>query len=98
MLVLAVAPGPSSAAQSTDTLSGNYRLHFEQTTKSCGQKIPPLDVDVAFEFSRSNVSMKFPSGFLGISLLDVKFNPGTGIFKDQLMKRSAWAPYRPTFL
>jgi len=73
-----------SAALSTDALSGEYRLHFEQVSKSCGSKISPVDVNVEFVFSESNVTMKFPSGFLGIDILNAKFDSQTGSFNDQL--------------
>lgn len=77
----------SLAAPSPESLSGNYNLHFEQTSKSCGAKISPVDVDVAINFSDSRINMKFPSGFLGINILDAKYDSQNGTFKDQLKQR-----------
>lgn len=92
LFFLAGLHSSSLAAQSTEELSGDYRLHFEQTSKSCGAKIAPVDVDVALVFSGSNVRMKFPSSFLGISILDTKFNPQSGTFNEQLKQRVNLGP------
>jgi len=75
-----------SAAGSPASLSGDYRLHFEQTSKSCGAKISPVDINVTFNFSDTNVTMSFPNGFLGIDFLDAKFDPRTGIVTDHLQQ------------
>ena len=77
----------SMAAPSAKSLSGNYQLHFEQTSKNCGAKISPVDVKVAIKFSDTHINMKFPSGFLGIDILDAKYNAQNGTFKDQLKQR-----------
>lgn len=49
--------------------------------------IAPVDVNVSITFSDSHVRMNFPSGFLGINLLNAKFDPQTGTFSDQLQQR-----------
>ena len=74
----------SRAAQSPASLSGDYQLHFEQTSKTCGDKISPVDVKVTINFSDTDVTMKFPSSFLGINILKAKYNPQSGTFDDQL--------------
>jgi len=86
------------AAQSPDSLSGDYRLHFEQTSKTCGAKISPVDTNVTLNFSDSNVSMKFPRGFLGINLLNAKFNSQTGTVKDHLEQRVSLGPAEATLI
>ena len=73
-----------TAAQSPASLSGDYQLHFEQTSKTCGDKISPVDVKVTINFSDTDVTMKFPSGFLGINILKAKYNSQAGTFNDQL--------------
>lgn len=84
------------AAQSPDSLSGDYRLHFEQTSKTCGAKISPVDIDVTLNFSDTNVAMKFPGGFLGINFLDAKFDPQTGTVNDHLERRVSLGPTEAT--
>jgi hypothetical protein len=86
LLLIASVPGSAFAAQSVDGLSGKYRLHFEQTSKSCGEKLPPVEVDVTFVFSATQVNLKFPSGFLGFNLLDLKYDPESGEFNDRLQQ------------
>jgi len=82
----------SLAAVSAKSLSGDYQLHFEQTAKSCGAKISPVDVKVTVKFSDTNINMKFPSGFLGINILDAKYNAQNGTFKDQLKQNVNLGP------
>ena len=84
------------AAQSPDSLSGDYRLHFEQTSKTCGVKISPVDTNVTLNFSDANVSMKFPRGFLGINLLNAKFDSQTGTVNDHLEQRISLGPTEAT--
>ncbi len=84
------------AAQSPDSLSGDYRLHFEQTSKTCGAKISPVDINVTLNFSDTNVAMKFPSGFLGINFLDVNFDSQTGTVNDHLEQRVSLGPTEAT--
>jgi hypothetical protein len=84
------------AALSPDTLSGDYQLQFEQTSKTCGAKISPVDISVKLTFSESNVTMSFPSGFLGINFLNAKFNPQTGAINDHLEQRVNLGPTEAT--
>jgi hypothetical protein len=84
------------AAQSPSSLSGDYRLKFEQTSKTCGAKISPVDINVTLSFSESNVTMKFPRGFLGINILKAKFNPQTGAINDHLEQRVSLGPTEAT--
>lgn len=84
------------AAQSPGSLSGEYRLHFEQTSKTCGAKISPVDINVTLNFSDTSVAMKFPSGFLGINFLDVDFDSKTGTVSDHLEQRVSLGPTEAT--
>ncbi len=84
LLFLISIPNAIIAAQSPASLSGDYQLHFEQTSKTCGDKISPVDVKVTINFSDTDVTMKFPSGFLGINILKAKYNSQAGTFDDQL--------------
>ena len=77
----------SRAAPSPASLTGDYQLYFEQTSKTCGDKISPVEVKVRIIFSDSDVTMKFPSGFLGINILKAKYNSQAGTFDDQLEQR-----------
>lgn len=84
------------AAQSPDSLSGDYRLHFEQTSKTCGTMISPVDINVTLKFSDTNVAMKFPRGFLGINVLNAKFDSQTGAVNDHLEQRVSLGPTEAT--
>ena len=86
LLLIVSIPGSAIATESADALSGKYRLHFEQTSKSCGEEIPPVDVDVAFVFSENQVSLRLPSEFLGFSLLELKYDSDSGEFNDRLQQ------------
>ena len=43
---------------------------------------------VAINFSDSNITMKFPGGFLEINILNAKYNSQNGTFKDQLKQQT----------
>ena len=75
------------AAPSPASLSGDYQIHFSQTDKNCGAKISPVDATVSINFSASSVTIKFPSGFLGINILKAKYDSQNGTFKDQIKQR-----------
>lgn len=92
LLLLIGVQNSGMAAESPASLSGDYRLHFEQTSKSCGGKISPVDVNVTLNFSDTNVAMSFPSGFLSINFLEAKFDPQTGTVNDHLEQRVSLGP------
>jgi hypothetical protein len=84
------------AAESAASLSGDYRLHFEQSSKSCGAEIGPVEANVTLDFSESSVAMSFPSGFLGINFLEAEFDPQTGTVNDHLEQRVSLGPTEAT--
>ncbi len=80
------------AAESPASLSGDYRLHFEQTSKTCGAEISPVDINITLDFSDTSVAMSFSSSFLGINFLEANFDPQTGIVDDHLEQRVSLGP------
>jgi hypothetical protein len=92
LIVLMSAQNVGLAADSPASLSGDYRLRFEQTSKNCGPQIDPVEMEVTFTFSDTNVTMSFPNDFLGIDVLDAKFDPDTGTVSDQLQKSVSLGP------
>ena len=91
-------PFARAAPATPDSLSGNYRLHFEQTSKSCSAMISPVDTNVTLTFSDSSVTMKFPQGFLGIQLLEASYDPKKGKLQDRLEKRVSLGPTQATLV
>ena len=84
------------AAESAASLSGDYRLHFEQSSKSCGTEIGPVEVIVTLDFSESSVAMRFPSEFLGVKFLEAEFDSQTGTVNDHLEQRVSLGPTEAT--
>jgi hypothetical protein len=84
------------AAASAKSLCGDYQLHFEQISKSCGAKISPVDVKVAIKFSDTNINIKLPGGFLCIDILDANYNAHNGNLMISSNNALTLDPPRPT--
>jgi len=67
----------AAEAVSPQALSGDYKLHFEQTAKDCGPRIDPVDINVSLRVTDGKLQVRFPSGFLGITVLEVDYD-GSG--------------------
>lgn len=86
-LLLACALSSQSAqaaeAVSPEALSGDYKLHFEQTAKDCGPRIEPVDINVSLHAADGKLQLRFPTGFLGITVLEVDYDgSGDEIIRD----------------
>jgi hypothetical protein len=94
LLTLVNIQNVGMAAQSAESLSGEYQLYFEQTSKTCGNKINPVDLRVTINFSDVDVTLRFPSGFLGIDILTAKYDAQTATFDDQLQQSVNLGPVK----
>jgi hypothetical protein len=92
-LALAIPPKDKAFA---GTLSGTYLLHFEQTSKSCGPKIRPVEMEVGLEVSNGRMHVTAPPGFLGIKMLEADFDSQRNEIKTHAKKRIDLGPTQAT--
>ncbi len=59
-------------------LSGAYTMQFEQTRKSCGDILQPLEVRVDLAVSGDQVKARFSKDFMGIRELKLSYDPDSG--------------------
>jgi hypothetical protein len=84
ILLITLMGNPTRAA---NPLSGTYLLYYEQTFKSCGPKIAPVEVKVSVELMGNTMRVKAPEGFLGINIVEADFDAASGRFKRRVEKR-----------
>jgi hypothetical protein len=89
ILLVTLMGSPTRAA---NPLSGTYLLYYEQTFKSCGPKIAPVEVRVSVELIDSTMRVKAPDGFLGINIVEADFDAASGRFKRRVEKRVNLGP------
>lgn len=92
------APGgrPSQAAEppaaltpgADSRLSGPYQLQFQQTAKSCGTSARPENLPVDITVSENRIVARFKTRFLGLNQLEANYDPATGLFSTETMRRS----------
>lgn len=75
-----------------ETLSGIYLLHFEQTLKSCGPKILPVEMKVGLEVLNGRMHLTAAPGFLGIKMLEADFDPQRNEIKTHVKKQVDLGP------
>jgi hypothetical protein len=75
-----------------ESLSGTYRIHFEQTSKSCGPTIPPLETEVVLQFSNNRMRVKAAPGFLGVDVLEADFDRQRNEIRTHMTKRVNLGP------
>lgn len=71
---LSLQPALAADAVSPQALAGNYRLHFEQTAKDCGPRIEPIDANISLRAVDGKLQVRFPTGFLGITVLEADYD------------------------
>ncbi len=59
-------------------LSGAYKMQFEQTRKSCGDILQPLEVRVDLTVSGDQVKARLSKDFMGIRELTMSYDAGSG--------------------
>jgi len=79
---LSLQTAQAAEAVSPQALSGDYELHFEQTAKDCGPRIDPVDINVSLRATNGKLQMRFPSGFLGITVLEADYDGS----RDEIIK------------
>jgi len=84
--------GETVSPKSDLRLSGNYRIRFEQTTRSCGEVLQPFEVEVRVEVFRDRVTVESPGSFLGVDALEAEFDPDRGEFVADLEIRTQDGP------
>ncbi len=59
-------------------LSGAYKMQFEQTRKSCGDILQPLEIRVDLAVSGDQIKARFSKDFMGIRELTLSYDPDSG--------------------
>lgn len=96
LLFLLLGNALTPPAGAADPLSGTYLVRYEQTEKSCGPKIRPVEARVSIEVTADRLRVSWPEGFLGIQLIDVRFDPQQGGFADRISRRVDLGPTQAT--
>jgi len=69
------------AGQPDPDRSGTYKLIIEQTSKSCGPTVPPMEVIAEVKVFEDSVSARFTRPFLGVRQLTAEYSAGSGTFE-----------------
>ena len=84
---LSLHSAQGAEAVAPQALSGDYSLHFEQTAKDCGPRIDPIDINVSLRATDGKLQMRFPSGFLGIKVLEADYDGSGSEINQQFEQR-----------
>jgi thiol-disulfide isomerase/thioredoxin len=82
-------PKRGPKGQPDPELSGTYKLIIEQTSKSCGETNPPMEVIAEVKVYEDTVEARFTRPFLGMRQVTAEYSPGSGTFdvnQDQTAK------------
>jgi hypothetical protein len=79
---------PAKPTRHDATLSGAYELTFTQTSKSCGELRPPVSMPMRLEVYGDRIDADFPSRFMGLNGLSLRFVPAKLAFEGLLEHRA----------
>jgi thiol-disulfide isomerase/thioredoxin len=64
--------------------SGTYKISFEQTDKSCGELIPPMDILAEVTVYGDRIELRSTRPYLGLRTLKVPYDPQSGKFEGNI--------------
>ena len=93
---LSLQPALAAEAVSPQALSGDYRLYFKQKSKDCGKVIEPIDTEVTLRAVDGKLKVQFPSGFLGITVLEADYDGSRNVIIQEFEQRVDLGPTAAT--
>jgi thiol-disulfide isomerase/thioredoxin len=94
-LLKETGPSPRAAkpagARRDEALSGRYRITLTQNSKTCGRLAAPLTTQADLTVGNGRVQARFHQAFLGMHDLEAPFDPATGRFETQAVRRATEA-------
>jgi hypothetical protein len=84
--------GHATTATSADPLSGTYLLHFEQTSKSCGPTIKPVQTEVSLDVDGDTLRIRNLRGLFGVQIIEAVLDRRTGQFAQHVERRVDLGP------